>query len=128
MTTPCLSNGFSSLSLLIKERRIVLYLHFENRQFQLSGFIGPGNTSFGLQGTNHAARTANKRVPAEARGYDSSLGLLTLEKDGRIEMLRLKINLTPTYSSFFNMHLGTQASKGEGPVPADAREARNAMD
>lgn len=127
MTTPCPSSGFSSLSLLTREK-MVLHLHFETRQSQLSGFIGPENTSFRLQGTSHAARTANKRVPAEARGYDSSLGLLTLEKDGRIERLRLKINLTPTYYSFFNMHLGTQVSKGEGPVPADAREARNAMD
>lgn len=86
MTTPYLSNGFSFMSLL-KREIILLYLHFESRQSQPSGSIGPENASFGLQGTSHAGMTANQPVTAEARGFDSSLGLLTPEKDGKLEVL-----------------------------------------
>lgn len=88
----------------------------------------PENASLGLQETDHAGRTANQSVPAEARGYDSSFRFLTLEKDVKVEVLPLKIDLTPRYSSFYNMYLGARALEGEGPVLADAREARNVMD
>lgn len=72
--------------------------------------------------------TANQRVPAEARGYDSSLGFLTVEKDGKLEVLPLKIDLTPTHNAFHSIQLGARALEGEGPVLADAREARNVID
>lgn len=85
----------------------------ETRQSQLSGGIGLGNPSFGLCWTIHAGKEPNQCVPAKPCGYDSSLRFLTVEKDGKLEVLPLNIGPTPTYNAFYNVHHGARALRSK---------------
>lgn len=110
------------------QRNVILIFpkyHFDPQEPQLVSGIKPGDPSFGVEQTTQAGRPANEFIPPRARGANPSLGVLTVEQDGKLQASTLENDPPPTYGAFYTILLG--ALEGKNPVPVDAREARNVI-